>query len=506
MFTNYSSLVAFLGIICLLLNLTFTTAAEVGYGPKFDACGDNCQTQMVSFCTVGHDQAQMRACWCEEAQYIIRMDACLRTCDPAVSNIDEQRDQLLRYRNFVCEPSTASADTEFTEYYQTRFASVEGGFVPEITRGIPPPTASPRDIQTTTTETMASTSTPLGSDTYTNLLPSSTLTTIVRPTSNITTSPVSTATATASSYVTALPSTAAGPTMLKTGLTTVQLALIISGVALFSIILSISILYYTRRREPPKRPIWNPPPPPPLPRPSPTSFIYYHPTSPPPIFLSPSRKSFDLDLQPHAITTSTSSFYSRDSESVISPPSRGRGRYTYFPPRESPMPSPELSDFNRYFQPPPQPPPPPPSSSYFSVTPLTTPAVPASSPAPSVSQITSASAIAAAIAANHRKSRNSSHTLIDAEPQQAVVQGAVGRNTSRSRSRGGFDTRRSSRRRDTGIESECCYGYECEEDDCNASCESWSERGSCYWYEEDANWWDLRESQVMGPVLGAMDS
>ena len=64
------------------------SAAEISYGPLFDPCGDNCQTQMVNFCTVGRDLAQTTDCWCGdgEGEYIGRMDACLSTCDQAVSN------------------------------------------------------------------------------------------------------------------------------------------------------------------------------------------------------------------------------------------------------------------------------------------------------------------------------------------------------------------------------------------------------------------------------------
>ena len=84
----------------------FAFAAEIGYGPLFDPCGDNCQTQMVNFCTVGRDLAQVTDCWCREdkgGEYMGRMDACLSTCDQVVSNRSVQRDQMACYQKIVCE-------------------------------------------------------------------------------------------------------------------------------------------------------------------------------------------------------------------------------------------------------------------------------------------------------------------------------------------------------------------------------------------------------------------
>lgn len=104
-------------------------------------------------------------------------------------------------------------------------------------------------------------------------------------------------------------------------------------------------------------------------------------------------------------------------------------------------------------------------------------------------QVTSSSAIAAAAAAE-RNSRGSTHTLIEPEPQQGILEGIV-IDRSRSQSRPGNSGRRSERR---GQLDESGY---CAEDDCTSSCSSWSERS---WHEEDDDvWWDLRESQVMGP-------
>lgn len=454
-------------LLLLVLHFSIAKAAEVGYGPLFDPCGDNCQTQMVNFCTVGHDTAQMRICWCDEAEYIKRMDACLDSCDPAVSDKAVQRDQMLRYRSIVCEPSAITKDVAFQQYYKTRFASVPGGgFVPEVTRGIPPPTASPVDITTSAEGSMAPTLRPSSSSSSSNTdsRPSFFST---RPIS-ITTITVS-VTPTASSFVTALPSTAAGPIWQNNGLSTMQLVGIILGTAVASVLLSLSVVFYIRRRNP-RRPFWNPPPPPPLPRPSPTSFLpYYTPTSPPATMLP----QHIHDMEPHAITTSTSSIHNAgDGESSAISPSRGRGRYSYFP-RESPAP-PRSQQPRSYDT--------PSSVSTRLLTPVVTPTL-------STIQVSSSSAIAAAAAAE-RNSRGSTHTLIEPEEQQVILQGVmVDRSGSRSRSRS--TPRNGGRRRVNLDESEYCG-----EDDCTASCSSWSERS---WYDEDDAWWDLRESQVMEP-------
>ena len=52
------------------------------------------------------------------------MDACLSTCDQAVSNRSVQRDQMARYRKIVYEGQRGKkvfADTLFAEYWKTRF-------------------------------------------------------------------------------------------------------------------------------------------------------------------------------------------------------------------------------------------------------------------------------------------------------------------------------------------------------------------------------------------------
>ena len=78
-------------------SLAFT--AEIGYGPLFDPCGGSRQTQVVNFCTVGRDLAQMTDYWCGdgEGEYIGRVDACLSECIQAVWNRSLQRDQMVRY-------------------------------------------------------------------------------------------------------------------------------------------------------------------------------------------------------------------------------------------------------------------------------------------------------------------------------------------------------------------------------------------------------------------------
>lgn len=443
-----------------LLQLSTGRAAEVGYGPLFDPCGDNCQTQMVNFCTVGHDIAQMRTCWCDDAEYIERMDACLDSCDPALGKRATQKDQMLRYRRIVCEPAAITKDVEFQQYYRTRFASVDGGsFTPEVTRGIPPPTASPVEITGEVTLAPESSSDTIGSSSSSEFVTNSKVT----PTSIITLT-IST-TPTASSFVTALPSTAAADlTLQKKGLSTAQLFGVIFGTAAISVLLSLSIVFCIRRQNP-RRPFWNPPPPPPLPRPSTTSFLpYYTPTSPPPTIL-PQR------IEPHAIATSTASTHSTgEGDSTTISPTRGRGGYSYSQLESPILPTPPQSQF--YARP---------------ITASTRMLTPVVAYAQAMIQVTSSSAIAAAAAAE-RNSRGSTHTLIEPEPQQAILEGTMV-DRSRSQSRPG----------NSGVGRTINFdesGY-CPEDDSTASCSSWSERSWCE--EEDDVWWDLRESQMMGP-------
>jgi len=74
------------------------------------------------------------------------MDACLSTCDQAVSNRCVQRDQMVRYRKIVCEGQrgkTVIADKLFAEYWKIRFQRKGESFVPAVTNGTPAPTAEP---------------------------------------------------------------------------------------------------------------------------------------------------------------------------------------------------------------------------------------------------------------------------------------------------------------------------------------------------------------------------
>ena len=77
------------------------------------------------------------------------MDACLRTCDQAVSNRSVQRDQMVRSRKIVCEGQrgkTVIADTLFMGYWKTRFQRKGESFVPAVTNGILHLTAEPVGI------------------------------------------------------------------------------------------------------------------------------------------------------------------------------------------------------------------------------------------------------------------------------------------------------------------------------------------------------------------------
>ena len=56
---------------------------------------------------------------------------------------------MVRYRKIACEGQrgkTAIADTLFAEYWKTRFQKKGESFVPDVTNGIPPPTAKPVGI------------------------------------------------------------------------------------------------------------------------------------------------------------------------------------------------------------------------------------------------------------------------------------------------------------------------------------------------------------------------
>ncbi|TGZ81814.1 hypothetical protein EX30DRAFT_234361 [Ascodesmis nigricans] len=147
-------------ILIALLLFTSAALAQVGYGPNFDHCGDNCQTALLHFCTQLRDAQQQSDCWCGvedlNRQYMEKMDACLATCDPDVSQRDVQRDMILRYRQVVCKES-AKDDDDFQAYYDERYGIA---FTPKATAAAPPPPpamnikpSSNRRIQTATSAT-----------------------------------------------------------------------------------------------------------------------------------------------------------------------------------------------------------------------------------------------------------------------------------------------------------------------------------------------------------------
>ncbi|KAF8247991.1 hypothetical protein K440DRAFT_627715 [Wilcoxina mikolae CBS 423.85] len=147
-------------VALLLLLLVPSSATEVGYGPEFDACGDNCQTALRIFCTEGRNAEQQAQCWCGAGDlgmiYRDRMENCLATCDPAVSRIETQREVMIRFKEVVCRGNTRG-DEWFQEYYRTRYPD---GFQPDATQAAPPPvvvleTAATRNSSATATKTRA---------------------------------------------------------------------------------------------------------------------------------------------------------------------------------------------------------------------------------------------------------------------------------------------------------------------------------------------------------------
>lgn len=142
---------------------------EVGYGPLFDACGDNCQTQLLHFCTQGRDAQQQAQCWCGEDaavdnQFSEKMELCLASCDPQVTDTAVQRNQIMRYKQVVCKGSTAE-DADFDRYYSTKFS---GNFVPQATDAAPPPAMAPTtfgQITVTRTTSAAATANPTSKST-----------------------------------------------------------------------------------------------------------------------------------------------------------------------------------------------------------------------------------------------------------------------------------------------------------------------------------------------------
>lgn len=225
----------------LFLPFRVWSAPEIGYGPLFDPCGENCQTQMVQFCTVGHDVSQMTQCWCSDPEYLTRMDACIQSCDPTVTNRDVQRDQMLRYRKIVCAGSSAG-DQGFAKYWKTRFGGE--GFVPGATNGIPPPPSSQTVAMTIatipTSIAVPRNRTENGTRTKTATVASSTSPIILTSSTNV-------------------------PPQRMSGLTTPQLAAIIAASVLSALLVLLTIIIcrsnrhrrirlLRRRRRPPQRP------------------------------------------------------------------------------------------------------------------------------------------------------------------------------------------------------------------------------------------------------------
>ncbi|CUS10976.1 unnamed protein product [Tuber aestivum] len=369
----------------------FASAAEIGYGPLFDPCGDNCQTQMVQFCTVGHDLAQMTDCWCGEdaGEYVRRMDACLSTCDQAVSNRSVQRDQMVRYRKIVCEGQrgkTAVADTLFAEYWKTRFRRKGENFVPAVTNNIPPPTAEPVGITRSDDRVSESksisppTSIPetssVSSETRSPVSPSPTPPPVTStpaaspPLSSSLITPTTSPGLTSTRISPAPPVASSIPS--KSRLTAGQLAAIITSAVLGSLLVVLSVVFCHRRRANSK----------------PFSFLPTRPRSRP---------------RPR-VTTTQQSWWSRNIEAALNNPQ-----------------SPISTILPRHYRPKPQTPPyaqpsfPPPRQTY-SHTIIPVP--------PSPSSRSSSTRILALSTATRSRSRDriSEHTVIEPQPQEALAE------------------------------------------------------------------------------------
>jgi len=412
----------------------FAFAAEIGYGPLFDPCGDNCQTQMVNFCTVGRDIAQMTDCWCGEdkgGEYIGRMDACLSTCDQAVSNRSVQRDQMVRYRKIVCEGQrgkTVIADTLFAEYWKTRFQRKGESFVPAVTNGIPPPTAEPVGITNSDGQVSRSefTSPPPTGIPETTTSASDETGSIGSP--SLTPPPVSSATAvlSLSSASPIIPTASANFTTTKIPpapstlssfpgqprLTPGQLAAIIASCVLGSFLLVLSIVFCRRHHINSK----------------PFAFLPTRPGSHP---------------RPRLITDHQQSWWSRNIEAALNNPQ-----------------SPIASILPRYYRPKPRTPPSvqqnlhPPRQTYTgrqTIIPVP----------PSPSSRSSSTRILTLSTTTRSRSRDriSEHTIIEPQPQEAV-------------------TEVSTATRQSVASSQCDYS--------SASCSTWSERS---WVENDDPGW-----------------
>lgn len=251
------------------------SSSSVGYGPRFDACGDSCQTSLLHFCTVLRDAHQQHDCWCGvgdlSGQYTTRAAACVAGCDPGTTETEVQMDQILRYRNVVCKGS-AKDDPEFAQYYQTRY---DGQFTPDATAAAPPATVT---IKKTSTSTSTSKHTSSTSAPARPTIKPSTMATSTTQASSIRSSSTSTAvpTATASSM------TGGALRSSKKRLSGGAIVGISLGVlvAFVGLLVPAAVLAKRRRRQQSEKRV----------SPSPDSYMggstYYSPTSPHP-YLSP---------------------------------------------------------------------------------------------------------------------------------------------------------------------------------------------------------------------------
>ncbi|KAG0638429.1 hypothetical protein HOY80DRAFT_967695 [Tuber brumale] len=384
---------------------------------------------MVHFCTVGRDLAQMTDCWCgkDAGEYIGRMDACLSTCDQAVSNRSVQRDQMVRYRKIVCEGQkgkTVVADTLFAEYWKTRFRRKGENFVPAATNGIPPPTADPVGI-TSSDQVSRSQFTPVptsipetssesnesGSPVSPSMTPPPvTSTSILSP--SLSSSSLIISTASSNITTTMIPP---APPMIssipsQSRLTPGQLAAIITSCVLGSILLVLSIVFCRRRRANSR----------------PFAFLPTRPRSRP---------------RPRVTTVHQQSWWSRNIEAALNNPQ-----------------SPIASILPRHYRPKPQTPPsaqqsfPPPPRQTYSHTIIPVP--------PSPPSKNSSTRILAPSAATRSRSRDriSEHTIIEPQPQEALTEVSTARLSAAST----------------------------QSDYSSATCSSWSERS---WMEGDDPGW-----------------
>ncbi|KAF8465536.1 hypothetical protein BDZ91DRAFT_794913 [Kalaharituber pfeilii] len=117
--------------------------SEVGFGPGFSACSDNCQVQLAAHCSENYDAAKVQDCWCspsQEAAYFSRLQRCLDACPGGKRRNISQRELLLRFRDIVCAGGEKNevTDTEFAEFYLWRLGP-GNAWVPKPTDAIPPP-------------------------------------------------------------------------------------------------------------------------------------------------------------------------------------------------------------------------------------------------------------------------------------------------------------------------------------------------------------------------------